>query len=146
MQYTYRGFNNFPTVQSRPNHHGIIFHGNKASLVLDRSGYELYNDGNPRKIVDSAKNARTYRDGKAGNEVDGPWQRLFVDCAKSGKQPPIDLEESHRATVCCHLANIAHLKGRSIRWDGTKETIVGDADAAALLDRPRRKGYELPRV
>lgn len=146
MQYTYRGFNNFPTVQSRPNHHGIIFHGNKASLVLDRSGYELYDDANPRKIVDSAKNARTYRDGKAGNEVDGPWQRLFVDCVKARKHPGIDLEESHRATVCCQLANIAHLKGRRIRWDGAKETIVGDADAATLLDRPRRKGYELPRV
>jgi hypothetical protein len=50
----------------------------------------------------------------------------------------------HRATICCHLANIAYRTGRKIRWDGERETIVGDAEAARMLDRPRRKGYELP--
>ena len=45
---------------------------------------------------------------------------------------------------CCHLANIAYLTGRKVQWDGDKEAIAKDAEATRLLDRPRRKGYELP--
>ena len=113
MQYSYRGFNNFHTVQSRPQNHGICFHGNRATMVLDRSGYEIWEDRNPGKSVEKVANPRYWRDGKPGNEVDGPWQRLFLDCVKENKRPPIDLEESHRATACCHLANIAYLTGGS---------------------------------
>jgi len=113
-------------------------------MVLDRSGYEIFNDSDPNKSVQRQDNPRFWGDGKPGNEVDGPWQRLFVDCVKDGKKPPLDLEESHRATVCCHLANIAYLTGRRFPWDGRREVIDGDAGASALLSRPRRKGYELP--
>jgi hypothetical protein len=34
--------------------------------------------------------------------------------------------------------------GRSIEWDGDRETIIGDAEAAALLSRPYRSGWEYP--
>jgi predicted dehydrogenase len=147
MQYHYRGFNNFHSVQSRPNHHGICFHGNKATMVLDRFGYSIWNDSDPKEPAESMK-AIPYFDAKepGKSEQDGPWQRLFVDCVKRTKQLPLDLEESHKATVCCHLANIAYLAGRKIRWDADSETIPGDEAAAQLLSRPRRKGYELPAV
>jgi len=144
MQYTYRGFNSFHTVQSRPQNHGICFHGNRAAMVLDRSGYEIWEDRNPGKSVAAVANPRYWRDGKPGNEVDGPWQRLFLDCVKENKRPPIELEESHRATACCHLANIAYRTGGSFCWQGVTESIKDDEQATALLSRPRRKGYELP--
>lgn len=146
MQYRYRGFNNFHVVQSRPQHHGICFHGNKATMVLDRSGYEIWEDSNPGKSVEKVDNTRFWGDGKPGNEVNGPWQRLFIDCVKQEKKPPIDFEESHRATACCHLANIAYRVGRQVQWDGSKETIVNDDEASKLLSRPRRRGFELPAV
>jgi len=137
MQYSYRGFNNFHTVQQRPNHHGICFHGNKATMVLDRSGYEIYNDSEPGKAVER----------EPGSEQDGPWQRTFIDCVKEGKQPPVSLELGHKATVCCLLGHIAYLTGRRLHWDAENERIVGgDEEAARLLERPRRKGYELPKT
>lgn len=55
-------------------------------------------------------------------------------------------ELSHQATVCCQLANVAYLTGRKIRWESERETIPGDAEAARLLSRPRRAGYELPKI
>lgn len=147
MQYTYRGFNTFHSVQSRPNHHGICLHGHQATMVLDRFGYEIYDEANPKAIAEKmgASPYFTANDPQKG-EQDGPWQRLFVDGVKEGKKAPLDLEQSHKATVCCHLANISYLAGRSIRWDAAKEMIPGYAEAARLLERPRRKGYELPRV
>jgi predicted dehydrogenase len=146
MRYAYRGFSNFRTVQNRPYNHGICFYGNKAAMVLDRSGYEIWDDSSPAKSAQKEDNPRHWGDGKPGNEVDGPWQRLFVDCVKSGKKPPVDLEQSHQATACCHLANISYLAGHKFRWNGKEESIPGDPEAARLLSRPRRKGYELPKV
>jgi hypothetical protein len=103
-------------------------------MVLDRSGYEIWPDG---KRESSAKVPESPQD--------GPWQRTFVDCVKEGKPAPIDFENSHRATVCCHIANVACKVGRSLEWDGTRETFPGDGEANALLDLPRRQGYELPK-
>jgi len=31
-----------------------------------------------------------------------------------------------------------------LRWDPESETFPGDEDANRYLDRPRRKGFELP--
>jgi len=80
------------------------------------------------------------------SEQDGPFQRLFVDSIREGKPPMIDIEHSHKATVCCHLANIAYLTRSTVHWDGATETIANNPAASALLARPRRRGYELPSV
>jgi len=119
-------------------------HGTQATLVLDRSGYEIWEDRSTEKSIEREDNPRHWGDGQPGNEVDGPWQRRFLDCLKEGQPPPVELEQSHKATVCCHLANIAYRTGRKLRWDGLRETIVGDEPSARMLDRPRRRGYELP--
>ncbi|MHB1034917.1 MAG: Gfo/Idh/MocA family protein [Pirellulales bacterium] len=148
MQYAYRGFNNFHSVQDRPNHHGICFHGNEATMVLDRSGFEIWNDASPAKPAEKVPQSPYAYLGPGGptGDQDGPWQRLFVECVRDGKKPPLDLEASHQATVCCHLANIAYLAGRTLRWDGARESIVDDAEASRLLERPRRPGFELPNL
>jgi predicted dehydrogenase len=134
LHYRYRGGGNFHTVFPRPHHHGIAFHGTQATLVLDRRGYEIWADQAPVRSVKQVGESKQ----------DGPWQRLFVDSVKAGRKPPLELEESHRATVCCLLGNIAYHTRRAIRWDGEREEIIGDPEAAKLLDRPRRAGYELP--
>jgi hypothetical protein len=36
--------------------------------------------------------------------------------------------------------------GRSVRWDGEKEVIVGDAEANKLLRRKYRKPWVYPQV
>jgi predicted dehydrogenase len=145
LRYGYRGFNSYHFARGRPHHHGICFHGTKATLLLDRHGYELVDEKNAP--IETAR-AEPYfiRAQPHKSEQDGPWQRLFVECVKQNKRPPLVLEDSHRATVLCHLGNIAYHTGRRVRWDGEKETIEGDPEAAAMLDRPRRKGYELPKV
>lgn len=147
MQYQYRGFNNYHSVPSRPNNHGICFHGNKATMVLDRFGYQIWEDANPKEISEkmSAVPYFTESDPQKSDQ-DGRWQRQFVQCVKERKMPPLAIEEGHKGTVCCHLANLSYLTGRKLKWDAEKESIPDDAAAARLLERPRRKGYELPKV
>ena len=136
VQYWLRGQSSFPARLSRPYDHGIAFYGDQATLLLDRYGYEVYNEKDLKRPVE-----------KAGpTPQDGPWHRTFVDCVKDGRQPPLDIEDSHRATACCHLGNIAYHTRRTIRWDGESEQILDDEEAATLLSRTRRRGYELPDV
>ena len=44
--------------------------------------------------------------------------------------------------TACHLANISLRLGRKIQWDSEKEDIIGDREAAAMLERPYRKPWD----
>jgi hypothetical protein len=70
----------------------------------------------------------------------------WFDAIKSRRKPIADVEIGHRSAILCHLGNIARWVGRPLRWDPEKEIFPGDDEANAYLDRPRRKGYELPEV
>ncbi|HOX59011.1 MAG TPA: Gfo/Idh/MocA family oxidoreductase [Candidatus Paceibacterota bacterium] len=70
----------------------------------------------------------------------------WIDCMRTRKRPNADVEIAHRSSTLCHLANIARELGRRLRWNPDKEEFVGDAEANALKSRPRRKGYELPKI
>ena len=64
-------------------------------------------------------------------------ERNFLDCIKSRKRPNGDIEDGHRATTACHLANLSlRLGGRKLRWDAEKEDFIGDREASAMLVRP----------
>ena len=67
----------------------------------------------------------------------------FIDCMRSRKQPVADIEAGHRSSAVAHLGNIAFRTGRKIRWDASKEQIIGDADASKLLARKARKPWDL---
>jgi hypothetical protein len=43
----------------------------------------------------------------------------------------------------CHLAGISARLGRSVKWDGANEQIIGDDQANSMLVRPYRAGYEI---
>ncbi len=68
----------------------------------------------------------------------------WLDCIKSRQKPVNEAEIGHRTATVCHLGNIARWAGRKLSWDPLKEQFAGDAEADKYLDRPRRKGYELP--
>lgn len=78
-------------------------------------------------------------------EINNHVQDWF-NAIKQRTRPIADVEIGHRSAILCHLGNIARWTGRRLRWDPKSETFPGDEDANSLLDRPRRKGYELPEV
>jgi hypothetical protein len=68
--------------------------------------------------------------------------RDFLDCVKSRREPIADLEGGHRVATACHLANLSLRLGRSLNWDPIDETVVGDREAAAMLERPYRAPWD----
>jgi len=96
-------------------------------------------DSNPPELCQTPADQLTFR----LPEIDNHIQNWF-DCIKSRERPIADVEIGHRSAILCHLGNIARWVGRPLRWDPENETFSGDDEANTYLDRPRRKGYELP--
>ncbi|HUY35093.1 MAG TPA: Gfo/Idh/MocA family oxidoreductase [Pirellulales bacterium] len=67
----------------------------------------------------------------------------FFDCIETGRAPVSDVAGQHRSASACHLANIALRLGRKLVWDASREQIIGDAVANAMLSRPQRAPYQV---
>ena len=72
--------------------------------------------------------------------------RNFFECIRTRKKPNADVEIGHRSNTVCHLVNMARDLGRKLHWDPKAEKFTGDDEANKLLSRPRRAGYELPKI
>jgi len=70
----------------------------------------------------------------------------FLDAIKTGKRPVSDIEEIHRSTNMSLLGMLSYKLGRSVKWDGEKEVIVGDAEANKMLRREYRKPWVYPEI
>jgi hypothetical protein len=84
---------------------------------------------------------------RSGNEFDQfkRHARNFLDCVRSRQDPISDLEGAHRVVTACHLANLSLRLGRKLRWDAQRESVIGDAEAQALLERPYRAPWDAER-
>ena len=56
-----------------------------------------------------------------------------------------EIEEGHKSTLLCHLGNIAHRTGDSLKCDAANGQIQDNADAMKLWTRDYEAGWE-PRV
>lgn len=70
----------------------------------------------------------------------------FLNCIETGRKPVCDIEIGHRATCMSLLGMLSWKLGRSVRWDGDKNQIIGDPEASALLRREYREPWEYPTV
>jgi len=69
--------------------------------------------------------------------------RTTYDTALIYSDTICNAEIGHRTASICHLSSIALRLNRTVKWDPKKEQIIGDDQATAMLDRPRRSPYFL---
>jgi predicted dehydrogenase len=112
---------------------GAIFIGDKGKVEIRRGSVH----SNPVDLIENMQVADGPEPGRVHIEN-------WIDCMQSGALPVADVEIGHRSITITHLGNIGRLLGRNLRWDPVVERFIGDEAANQLLDRPRRKGYELP--
>ncbi|MCK5175523.1 MAG: gfo/Idh/MocA family oxidoreductase, partial [Planctomycetes bacterium] len=70
-------------------------------------------------------------------------KRNFLDCIKSRSETVVPAEIGHRSASLCHLANIAMLTGRPLKWDPQKERFTNDDAANRMLNRSMRPPWRL---
>ena len=139
---------NFVTESGRGPMGGAVFRCEKGNLEINRNKFT----SNPldiaeelKKKLDVAEEERKWSDNLALWQARWHMQN-WLDCIRSREKPVADVEVGHRSVTVCHLANITRAIGRPLRWDPVRERFDGDDEANALLDRPRRKGFELTGV
>jgi predicted dehydrogenase len=144
--------------------HGLVFHGTRGSLGIDRRGFTVTADpdippenqipgilsghpaGGPRAVqeVDPTRLRTESLKDSSGNS-DAQYlahARNFIDCVKSRKAPISDLASAHRTSVACHLANLSQRLGRSLRWDAKSDCVLSDAEANRALVRTYRTPWD----
>ena len=113
---------------------GTTFEGDKGTIHVDRKRLE----SDPADLVERAL-AETDVHLYVSDDHHANW----LECIRTRKPPICDVAIGHRSASVCHLGNIAIRAGRPIAWDPSKEEIVGDPEAAAMLARPYRSPWTL---
>jgi predicted dehydrogenase len=120
--------------------HGFAFYGSKASLYVDRIGYELYSEaGHPRGSPGERKAVQ-------GADVTLQHAQNFIKQVRIGTKGAVDEMTGYTSTSTCHLGTIAAKVGRTLHWDAQKVDFVNDREASRLLTRTLRKPYDLIKI
>jgi predicted dehydrogenase len=120
----------------------ILFHGEKGRLKMRRNFFET----DPPDLVDERPDSAVVSKWSGSGHVARPHLENWLDCIRTRGTPNAPVEAGHRTATVCHLANLARELNRPLIWDPKRERFVADPQADALLDRPRRAGFELPTV
>jgi len=67
----------------------------------------------------------------------------FFECVKDRSKPISDVWTHTNSVNACHMANIAMLLGRKVRWNPEKYDFVDDPQASALISRKQREPYTI---
>ncbi len=121
---------------------GGIFIGDRCKIEINRNKFTT----NPPDFIKNPPDPKLAEKWEGDGWVAQGHIENWFDCIKSRAIPTADVEIGHRTVTVGHLINIAREVGRKLRWDPERELVVDDPEANALLDRPRRKGWELPQV
>ena len=116
-----------------------VFYGTEGWLEISSGGgWKAFRRREKKPFAESKDNER---------ERANHWAN-FLEAMRSGKDADLraDINEGHLSTSLCHLANISHRLGRSLKFVGAKEKFASDTEADAMLTKIYRKPYVVPEV
>jgi predicted dehydrogenase len=129
-----------PGEPKGPADFGMVFHGNKDTLIVCRDGTRIDAEEKARHFKVPPGGVHVYlMDQHADYNVN--HKADWLQAIKTGTKPCMDIELGHRAATLCILGNLSYLLGRKLHWDGEKEQVIGDEHANRLLSRPQRYPY-----
>ncbi|HPT31066.1 MAG TPA: Gfo/Idh/MocA family oxidoreductase [Prolixibacteraceae bacterium] len=123
--------------------HGVAFIGEWATLVVDRSGWEVI----PEKTsVSAKKDFQAMPMQKSTGKGLELHVKNFLDCMKNREKPACDIETGAHIARIAHLGNISYRLGRKVFWDHDNQQFINDKKANFLVNAHYRKPWELPKV
>ncbi|MBL8173527.1 MAG: Gfo/Idh/MocA family oxidoreductase [Bryobacterales bacterium] len=123
--------------------HGKCFIGTEASMILDRAGFSIVKEiPAGQKITSTGPYVNAEETMKPSDDVRRHMEG-FIANVRDRKQPNATVETLHHSTAVGHLMNMSWETGRTLRWDGEQNKVVGDAEAQKLVMRPYRAPWKL---
>ena len=124
---------------------GSIIQGTNGSVILDRDGYEVYDQSGKHKIdefkVKTEKTSSTDTTGK--DSMTDLHFGNFIAAIQKGEKLNQPVASGNVAVTMLQLSNVAWETGRVLNLDQTNGHIVGDPKAQAMTHREYEKGWEL---
>ncbi len=121
--------------------HGVAFVGEKGTLVVSRSGYELLPD-NSKELKGpffEGKVQKNYGDGQ--NE----HVKNLLSCIREGGTLNAPIEVGAKTTIVAEMGNMAYRAGKRIHWDDTTKSFKEDI-GNQLSKVTYREQWQLPKV
>lgn len=114
--------------------HGTTFIGTEGWVSVDRGGLHASNP-NVTNLQLKPTDVHLYEStNHFGN---------FVECVKTRAKTICTVEAAVQSDIISHVSDICVRLGRPMKWDPEREMIVGDPEAAGMLDRPLRAPWSL---
>ncbi len=121
---------------------GCYFYGTKGTFHMGwQRGWTFYPSGRGEQEVHEEPQLNL----PDQQNIKGLWTDFF-SAIETGSRPVCDIEAIHYSTNLSLLGMLSHKLGRSVTWDGEKETCIGDPDANRLLRRNYRTPWEYPKA
>ncbi|NQT51209.1 hypothetical protein HQ576_04130, partial [bacterium] len=121
---------------------GIVFHGEKDTLVVCRDGTRIPGPQKVQEYRAPTGGVEVYRMAKHA-DYNMNHKEDWLRAIREGRKPCMDIGVGHRVATMNNLGNLSYLLGRSLRWDGAKEQVIGDEQANRMLGKPQRHPYHL---
>ncbi|MEE3178548.1 MAG: gfo/Idh/MocA family oxidoreductase, partial [Verrucomicrobiota bacterium] len=121
---------------------GCYFYGENGVFHMGwRDGWTFYPTNSREKIIHQDSRLQE----PDGHNLQLLW-RDFIDGIGGKKETVCGIESSHRSSVLPMLGMMSLKLGRSLRWDGDGEQVVGDPEANKLLKRDYRNPWVYPEI
>lgn len=126
-----------PGDSNREFNNGIFFHGEKATAFVADTKLILIHGGKEGKSEDHSVPTSGMQEKHVEN---------FLNAVKDKDKRLIDCtpEDAFKSSATVQLAMISHYTGSFVKWDETKNEIIGNPEASKLMKREYRGKYKHP--
>jgi predicted dehydrogenase len=133
-----RSCNGFPIMgRSR----GTSIHGTDGTVVIDRSGYVVYDLRNQEVEAQTAAERIDALDTRGGDVMTDRHIANFVSAIRTGSALNAPIEEGRKSVLLCHLGNIAQQHGGSLQIDPISGRIRDNGEAMTMWSREYAGGW-----
>ncbi|NLR62783.1 Gfo/Idh/MocA family oxidoreductase [Chitinophaga varians] len=122
---------------------GVIFYGEKGSLLIDGNAYTIFDLDN--KVVKEVKNQAIIDPRNLMNpaeSLDALHIQNFFEGIRNGTKLNADILSGYQSTLLCQLGNISLRSGNALHIDTSNGHILNDAKAQQYWKREYEKGWE----
>jgi len=122
---------------------GTTIHGTKGTIMIDRSGYIVYDLDNEevKRVMDSDQEV-DHLDTVGGGDMTDLHIHNFAQAITRGEKLNSPIDEGQVSVLALHLGNISQYVGRSLNIDPRNGRIIGDSEAMSMWSRRYEPGWE----
>ena len=121
---------------------GAAVHGTGGTMVIDRSGYVVYDNDNNEIERELRPDADAALDTSGAGALTDLHIANFLAAIRGEDTLNAPIDEGRKSILLCHLGNIAQRTGRAIRCDPATGRIFDDDEAMGLWAREYERGWE----